>query len=271
MLNTIEKSYFFRGGQDRSLLGFLHLPTNPVHDTGILYLHPFAEEKNCSHGVVTRTARLIAQLGYPVLRFDLSGCGDSEGELEQVTISDWLEDIAQAIRELKSAAGVQKIALWGLRLGAGLALVQLNRLVDCPFVILWQPVFQFKDYIHQFLRQKLSTTIAAGAGAGTSVNALISQMQNGLPVTVMGYVINIALYDSFVATDAGFVAKANCPRIWLASVDLLETPAYGISRFAGQLGADSTHIVEEPFWDRYWRWQAPSLTQATLDWLGRRN
>lgn len=29
------------------------------------------------------------------------------------------------------------------------------------------------------------------------------------------------------------------------------------------------HVAMEPFWDRYWQWDAPELVQLTVNWLKR--
>jgi alpha/beta superfamily hydrolase len=41
----------------------------------------------------------LAERGQHVLRFDYRGTGDSIGEIGEVTVSNWLEDIALAVRE----------------------------------------------------------------------------------------------------------------------------------------------------------------------------
>ena len=85
MTGVDEQLFFFEGSNERKLLGFLHQPINNCKETGIVYCHPFAEEKNCSHFVTARAAGEFARLGYPVLRFDFSGCGDSEGKGARVS------------------------------------------------------------------------------------------------------------------------------------------------------------------------------------------
>ena len=41
----------------------------------------------------------LAERGQHVLRFDYRGTGDSFGELAEVSVHDWVEDIALAVRE----------------------------------------------------------------------------------------------------------------------------------------------------------------------------
>jgi len=41
-----EKIFFFSGSKNRKLLGFLHYADHSKKSIGIVYCHPFAEEKN---------------------------------------------------------------------------------------------------------------------------------------------------------------------------------------------------------------------------------
>jgi predicted alpha/beta hydrolase len=52
-----------------------------------------------THLVLRELAMALAERGQHVLRFDYRGTGDSFGELGEVTVSDWLEDIALGVRE----------------------------------------------------------------------------------------------------------------------------------------------------------------------------
>lgn len=267
-----EKMFFFDNGRGLRLLGFLHLPARSTGSVGILYCHPFAEEKNCSHAVTAKAARAFARQGFPVLRFDFSGCGDSEGELENATLDDWLEDIHSAAIQLKREARVDRIAVWGLRLGAGLALLEAAQRDDVAFAVLWHPVVAFKQYLHQFLRQRVGTGLLNEDKERNSVNTLTAQLQVGRPVEVFGYTITRDLYDSFISfDDRPLHADIHCP-LFIASLSLSDQAPIAVSKIAEKLAAkttqaDFTHVQDEPFWDRYWCWQSPALTEKTVNWI----
>ncbi len=263
-----EEMFFFPGGSDAKLLGFLHQPEKTAQ-TGIVYVHPFAEEKNCSHSVVAKAARSFAELGFAVMRFDLSGCGDSEGNMEDFTLADWQNDLKEAIRVFQEKSQVKRVALWGLRSGAGLCLLHALENDDIPFTLLWQPVLNFKDFIHQFLRQRVGTGLAAG-GETVSVKSLVETLESGESVEVFGYTVSPALYRSFV--KAGSVPSLNAlkSKTFIASISLMEKASFKLANFAqNSLNGNTSfvHLVEEPFWDRYWRWQAPKTTEETRKWL----
>jgi exosortase A-associated hydrolase 1 len=65
-----------------------------------------------SHRQFVLTARAFASAGFPVLRFDYRGMGDSDGE--QRTFESVHEDIRMAIDTLVRESGVSQVILYGL-------------------------------------------------------------------------------------------------------------------------------------------------------------
>ncbi|MFT6990062.1 MAG: esterase/lipase [Paraglaciecola sp.] len=137
---------FFFGYSSHPLYGVYHSPSALPHKKeAILLCPPFGQEYMRSHRAYRQLAFLLNKLGFPVLRFDYRGTGDSFGYLEDTAVSDWLEDINVAAEELKQTAQVDNISIVGLRLGGLLACVasedlQINRLV------LWDTITSGKDY-----------------------------------------------------------------------------------------------------------------------------
>jgi dienelactone hydrolase len=73
-------------------------------------------------------ARALAASGHAVLRFDLSGIGDSEARTEGLPpIEAGLADIGEALDALESSRGARRFILAGLCAGADLALLQAHR------------------------------------------------------------------------------------------------------------------------------------------------
>ena len=267
-----EKIFFFKNNDDLNLLGFYHIPTQLKQNLGIIYTHPFAEEQNCSHSIVVKAAREFAKLGIPVMRFDLRGCGDSEGELENTTIDQWLKDIDSAIAVFKRELKIEKIGFWGIRLGCGLNVLAAQNRPDIAFHILWQPVFEFDKFIQQFIRQKLSTEITSQSRQNKNMNALIQELEDNGTLEIMGYKISLVLYKSLMDTGNIEARFTQDEHTYIASISLMEKPNYAISRFVKNLEANNTpfkfsHIKTEPFWDRYWQWNSKQLIEDTAHWL----
>src|SRR6476620_8431972 len=86
-----------------------------------IYVHPFGEEMNKSRRMAAMQARAFAAMGFGVLQIDLFGCGDSSGEFREARWNIWKQDLAVARSWLGNRVAAP-VSLWGLRLGALLAL-----------------------------------------------------------------------------------------------------------------------------------------------------
>ena len=87
----------------------------------ILFVPPFGEEMNKARRMVALQARAFSNMGYGVFIADLYGCGDSEGEFLEAEWGIWLDDLEVCVGWIEHHKG-PRVNLWGLRLGAVLAL-----------------------------------------------------------------------------------------------------------------------------------------------------
>lgn len=107
---------------------------------GVLICNPVGHEYFRSHWALRQLAVHLSSKGYHVLRFDYYGTGDSAGSTAMSGADQWIEDIQTAAEEIRDIAGVQKINLIGLRLGASLALDTAEKLKNIAKIILWDPL-----------------------------------------------------------------------------------------------------------------------------------
>jgi pimeloyl-ACP methyl ester carboxylesterase len=105
-----------------------------------------------SHRAYRQLAVRLADIGFPVLRFDFYGCGDSRGNCKQGQIRQWLTDVEVAIAELRRRCRLEKICLGGLRLGASLSMVSAAERLDIDGIVLWDPVVSGEHYVEELAR-----------------------------------------------------------------------------------------------------------------------
>jgi exosortase A-associated hydrolase 2 len=238
---------------------------------GIIYCHPFAEEKNMSHSVVVKSTRMFAKAGYHVFRFDFSGCGDSEGDLSHSTVHAWLQDLNEAIKVFKKETGITQYFLWGLRMGAGLAMIHAHNSNDVAGLILWQPFLDFSVHIKQFMRRAISSLITNQGAMDKAVEVQNKGEHSGNSY-IIGYPISQKLIDSF--ESIGNQPEKYTPNVpvLILSISPMDQPSRSLKSFAEHLINGGTkitleHATTDPFWDRYWQWECKKAEELTLLWL----
>lgn len=132
-------------------------PKDSSSDAGnVLYVHPFAGEMLTSRNVIAAVSRQLVELGLGVLVVDLYGCGDSSGDFGDARWEIWRDDLRVASRWLQEQGG-ERLSLWGLRLGALLAVDFAAYSQDTyERIVLWQPVLSGELMLNQFLHMNLS-------------------------------------------------------------------------------------------------------------------
>ena len=221
----------------------------------ILYIHPFGEELNRSRRMAVLQARQLAAMGYGVLQLDLYGCGDSSGDFGEARWDLWKQDIAVGTDWLCKQLD-QPITLWGLRLGATLALDYARTAQhDIAGIILWQPVLSGSGYLTQFLRLRTaSAMLADNASAQTGTSALREQLRCGETLEIGGYHLAPELAAALDALDTVESLAPDCKVQWMEAISspnqsLPPAVARTMAHWQNQ-GTDLTvHAVHcPPFW-----------------------
>jgi len=105
--------------------GVLHIPDDMKPGekrAAVVVLHGFGSNKN--GGISMAATELFEKLGYVTLRFDMRGCGDSEGERGRVICLEQVKDTQAAINFLETQDCVIKtsIGVMGHSFGAAVAI-----------------------------------------------------------------------------------------------------------------------------------------------------
>ncbi|MCA1859476.1 hydrolase 1, exosortase A system-associated [Janthinobacterium sp. HSC-3S05] len=119
------------------LTGILSLPDVPG-PRGVLIITGGPQYRIGSHRQFVLLARALAAQGWPVLRFDLRGMGDSEGSARDYRAAG--PDIAGALAQFFDAVpSLREVALWGLCDGATAAACHAPRDARVTALILLNP------------------------------------------------------------------------------------------------------------------------------------
>jgi pimeloyl-ACP methyl ester carboxylesterase len=128
------------GGQ--TVRGMLHLPeAAPGPVPAVIWVHGFRGNRAEAHRSFVDGARRLAARGIASFRFDFRGCGESDGDFVDLTISSMLEDLRAALQALRDRPEIDErsIALVGISLGCAIA-SQLGTQADLKAMVFWSPV-----------------------------------------------------------------------------------------------------------------------------------
>lgn len=161
----VEPLYF--PGEAPRLFGWMHATSNHPGDSGVVICKPFGYEAICAHRILTSFTKMTAAAGFPALRFDYTGTGDSADIDDQVDqIEVWCHDVLTAVDELRRTTGVKRVCLLGFRLGALLATLAARRTSCVDSLILIAPVVNGRRYVGE-----MRTLVAASRVFGVSDGA----------------------------------------------------------------------------------------------------
>jgi pimeloyl-ACP methyl ester carboxylesterase len=136
---AIEPLYF--GPSTKPLFGCYYTPlAGLTRDCGVVLGYPMGEEYIRFHRACRELALRLSNVGFPVLRFDFYGCGDSGGRFEQGSTGQWLTDLDTAIGDMRTRCGVTRVCLVGLRLGGTLSIISGSERQDIDGMVLWDPI-----------------------------------------------------------------------------------------------------------------------------------
>jgi pimeloyl-ACP methyl ester carboxylesterase len=108
---------------------------------GVVLCSPHGYEELCVHRHWRELAQRLSEQDLPTLRFDYLGVGDSADDDETPDrVQAWVESIGNAVRSLRRIAGVERVALVGLRVGAMLAAAAAEEIDDLAALVLLAPI-----------------------------------------------------------------------------------------------------------------------------------
>jgi len=252
------------------LLEFLDTPRGRLLVTGIgpgldeanqvaVVVPAFLEEMNLSRHFVAQQARRLALHGWHTVILDLTGTGDSEGDLREVSLADWYADFDCLASWLRQR-GVSRVWFWAIRFGALLLPTLWQRWQEAVNgILLWQPILSGALYRKQFLRLKLAAELEGG-----NVNSLMQQAQAQGMLEVAGYPLSAALLEEMATLTFSTASCTVRPLCWIEVVAPGVPPPMAVSGQWEELAPSCLQTVEGPaFWNTLEIYRFDGLLVAT--------
>ena len=263
---------FFLDSGDAQIYAVAHDPAGVASGQVFVFCHPLAEEKLWTHRVLVGYARHLAATGGAVLRMDLRGNGDSDGDFSQSSVHTGIADIRSAIDEAKRRWGAPRVHLLGLRFGATLAALVAEQSADVGRLVLWAPIADGERYMQELLRTNLATQTAVYKEVRYDRTELVEQMRNGATVNVDGYSMAYPMYEQAAQIKLTAAKKAHAGPVLVVQIERQAgRRAPDLEQLAGSYAhATLTLALEEPFWkeiQKSYLQDAPQLFTVTTAWI----
>jgi pimeloyl-ACP methyl ester carboxylesterase len=176
----VPEAFFFGPGDQ--LFANYHLPAGGSGQVLTVICPPLFLDYTRTQLALGRLAVALAERSQHVLRFDYRGTGDSFGDFSDVTVSDWVGDIALAVREGIELSGCRKVRLLGVRAGALLASRFSASSSDVQRLVLWDPVPNGTAYLQE-LRRVHSTLLGRHLHLSRSERREAKREYAGYPIS----------------------------------------------------------------------------------------
>lgn len=153
--------------------GWFHSPHLQSRGVGVVLCRPIGYEAICSYRTYTQFAENLADAGFPVLRFDYHGTGDSAGsDTDTDRVRAWIASIASAADELKRFGGVSRISFFGVRLGATLAVQAAVQHGAVDSIVMWAPCVNGRAFTRELSAARSSRYKRDGNSVTGDIEAL---------------------------------------------------------------------------------------------------
>ena len=162
-----------------------YVPRSGGRPMGIVIAPPVGRERLRCYRETVSLARDLAAAGFPVIRMDYRGEGESSGRFEDSTIASRLDDVLSAARELTHRAGVERLCILGIRAGA-LPAVLASARAEVTRLVLWDPVCNPRTYARNLIRSHVMLR-EHYFGEKKKGGEIEAQLREGEPALIYGF------------------------------------------------------------------------------------
>jgi pimeloyl-ACP methyl ester carboxylesterase len=151
-MDSMTEKIGFENSRNQKLVGVLHRPMGVQGNTPVVI---FAHGKGTGKDgrKATELAGRMAMRGISFFRFDFTGCGESDGILEDTMVTRLNDDLKAAYNTVAKQEGIDidRIALVGSSLGGMVSLLALSDGLPVKTAVLISPATDYKEN-HQRIR-----------------------------------------------------------------------------------------------------------------------
>ena len=130
------------------IFGWYHAPRAPLRSRAVLLCDPLISDRMNLHLSYRHLALRLSASGYPVMRVDYLGTGDSSGSPRDPGWSArWTEGLGCALETLIASSGLSRAAVFGARFGGTLAMELAASRAEVDAMLLWGPFLTGREFL----------------------------------------------------------------------------------------------------------------------------
>lgn len=208
---------FYIRDQGESIFAILHHAQGPSREVAVLMCPPFGWEDMCSYRSRREWASYLAAAGFPVLRIDFPGSGDSSGgPRDPERLRAWTDAVGASARWLSSTSGARRIVAIGIGVGGAIAYRALALGAPIDDIVLWGVSSRGRRHVREL--RAFSYLESARVGEDPTTPAAVEDSDDG-SLVVAGYLLSS---DTQHELDELDLAELDCGRLSSARVLMLE-------------------------------------------------
>ncbi|MFA6915775.1 MAG: alpha/beta fold hydrolase [Parachlamydiales bacterium] len=244
----------------QNLFGMMHMPLIGQKVPAVLICHGLGGDKNGRYRAYVILARMLAENGIACMRFDYRGCGDSEGEFSQVTLSSQVEDAIAASHFLQHYPGIDntRLGIFGRSFGGLIAVHAAAKTKAFCSIGLWSAVFNGEPWREIWEQAQMGT---------------LPQEHYNAAMTVNGHIVDVQLWkELFMSDTSGSLGHLHdIPLLHIhgekdGRVSVSQADEYHKIREAAQAPNHFLRLKESDH-DFSNIWEREEAFESTLDWF----
>jgi hypothetical protein len=182
---------------DGASVGVLARSTGPSRPIGWVFAHSYGVEQMNLDRFEVLVARALSAAGFPTLRFQVQGYGDSEHRGRAPSWSDHVDGTLDAMDLMAGQEGVETVGVFGTRFGSLVAGVASQRR-DVRLLALCQPFGRGAEFLRDSFRLAFLRESLRGPDGRGGLEAELDQ--NGW-ADVDGFRLEASAYREIAAVD----------------------------------------------------------------------
>jgi pimeloyl-ACP methyl ester carboxylesterase len=205
---VLEDHFFFAPPSfEHALYGRTQISMDAPRGVGVVIVPPIGRERQRVLREMTTLGRDIAAAGFPVIRFDYRGEGESGGDFRMSTVSSRVADTAAAAAELRRRTGVSRLAVVGLHFGAVVAALAARQ-VRAEFLVCCDPVWTIAPYLKSLLRAGILQLSQHSGQPPVHESEMRARLRSGDPLNAHGYFAAEPFIDELEQLDLDAILRA---------------------------------------------------------------